>query len=148
MCLCVCVGQALQSPYASYNNYAIKNTGALLTLQLDVTRYHMNLWCDPSQEACERLSKPSECVFFHFCKSACIIIFVNLWVVGAKKQKCAESQICSTYNGNLGHCSWGIWAGNDVAAMSWVLSGYVFFYKTHWWKAAKATSVFMLVVKS
>ncbi len=40
--------------------------------------------------------------FFHFCKSACIIIFANLQVVGAKKQKCAELQIRSTHKWKSG----------------------------------------------
>jgi hypothetical protein len=32
-------------------------------------------------------TKPTECAFFHFCESARIIIFANLRVFGAKKEK-------------------------------------------------------------
>ncbi len=44
-----------------------------------LTRYHTNLWCDPTQEAYERFVLSLQNMhFFHFCKSAGIIIFANL----------------------------------------------------------------------
>ena len=40
--------------------------------------------------------------FFHFCESARMIIFANLQVFGAKKENCAETQICSMHKWRSG----------------------------------------------
>ncbi len=64
----------------------------------NVSRYHMNLWCDPSQEAYKRFcTKPTECAFFplflqvcshnhFFCESA------SRWCQKAKMRRIADSQ--------------------------------------------------------